>query len=222
MTSNKIATFCFTTFLFVAIATSPANALLVTGEAMIIPAPPSAAHMQLESSEHAFVWVEQMEVVRGGTTAVSVIPFKNNPSGFYDSGNPAIENQWAGDLGPGVYDSYFFHADKQGAAETFTGTITVPADIVGIVYRQPWLNDTDPIFGAPGTIYADGPNRFYELDGAQNWFEISMDLRTLSFQTVVLHNMDDLRIITKHVPEPSACGLVLLGCLGLLRRRQSC
>lgn len=194
-----------------------ASALSVTGDAMIIAPPPSAAHMQLESNDGAFVWAEQSGVVVTDPFLVDVIPFQNHPENKYDSGVASVQNQWRGNLPAGTYDSFFFHADKDGPNQTFNGMILLPGPVVGIIYRNPPLVDTDDLFGAIGTEYSGGSsNRNYDLDGANNWFEISDDKMKITFNQVVAHNMDDMRILIASVPEPRIAGMLGIGLAGLL------
>lgn len=202
---------------------SVSAATLVSGDVVIIPAPPDASHMALESSDHAFLWAEQQNVVMNAPFDVTVIPFQNEPNGFYDSGNAAVEATWAGQLPAGIYSSWFMHADKNGPNVTFSGSITFDQPVVGIIHKQTELVDTDPIFGDPNTTYAGGGSgRIYELDGAANWFSISANQKTISFQTVVAHNMDDIRFILG-VPEPNSILLALTvpAWFGIRRNRCS-
>ena len=184
------------------------------------PPPVAAGHNDLQSSAHVFFWTERLGVTLTLPEPVNVLPFVNNASGFYDSGVASVEATWGGDVSAGTYNSYFLHADKQGANVTFEASVTFVNPIAAIIYKQSALSDTDSLLGSPTTTYAGGASsRMLELDGPNNWFEISPDRLTFHFKTVVAHNMDDVRILTA-VPEPSTGLLVVLGLAGLSLRRR--
>lgn len=187
-----------------------------TDTILTISPPASAAWEQLESNDHSFFWTERSSVVLDTALTVDII----TPSGLYDSGVASVEAGWNGDLAPGVYSSFFLHADKQGENRYYMGDITFVTPIEAIIYKAPRLNATDSIFGAPGTTYADGSVRGFELDGALNWFfVVSEDRKTLSFQTYVPHDLDNMRIITSVVPEPISSTLFIVGAATLGFRR---
>ncbi len=199
------------------------------GIELLNPPPLAAGWENLESSQYVRFWAEQSGVELTSPLTVDIISPKDNPNadspGFYDSGLPGKESSWNGNLGPGVYDSFFLHADKQGHNELFSGWITFDNTIEAIIYKNTNLSVTDLIFGAPATTYGGGASRFYELDGARNWFKVSADGMTLTFQTYVPHDLDQMRIITgaSPVPEPTTTvlfGLGLLGLAGVNRRKK--
>ncbi|ARN73906.1 hypothetical protein [Oceanicoccus sagamiensis] len=71
------------------------SAVILSGDIVLsAPPPASADHGQLESSDHAFFWQEQQNVVVTESFFVTALPFQNNPTGDYDSGNAAIEATW--------------------------------------------------------------------------------------------------------------------------------
>ena len=198
----------------IALSISPAQlfaGISFTGDVQQIAPPASAAWEQLESSEYVYFWEEKTNVTLSEALSVDII----NPVGMYDRANVSYKGD---DLPAGTYNSYIIHADKQGDNETFSGSITLDSKIVAILYKGPGLNDTDSIFGATGTTYATGSTRRFELDGDVNWFEVSADGRTLSFQNYVPHDLDNLRMIT--VPEPATLMLLGLGALTLRKRKK--
>lgn len=194
---------------------------IVSGEIEIVAPPPDASMGQYESNDFARLWQELQDVTVAAPLTVDVIPFLNNASGFYDSGQAPVEAQWNGTLPAGTYSSWFFHADKDGDNQTFTGTITFDRPVVGIVYKPPRLNDTDPTFGIPTTTYASGPARGVELDGAANYFSISItpDRRVIEIQTVVAHNLDNMRFL--FVPEPSSWVLLAVGLVAVVAGKRA-
>ena len=200
--------------------------------------PPDATWEALESSDHVFFWAEQSGVLLNSPLSVDVInPSLNIEADIagpdwwkYDSGVATKEAKWNGDLGPGVYDSFFLHADKQGANERFAGSLTFDNTIQAIIYKNPRLFNTDAIFGAPGTLYppnGGSATRMYELDSPNNWFRVSADGLTLEYETYVIHDLDQMRIITGSsalVPEPATMllfGIGLIGLAGVGRKNHS-
>ena len=97
-----------------------------------------------------------------------------------------------------------------------TGTITLAEDILGIIINDPPLDDTDSIFGAPGTLYPVGENvRGIELDNVDTVIML-VDLRTVSMTLKVSASVDQMRILT--VPEPGTITLLAAGGTCILRR----
>ena len=201
-----------------------AGIISVTGDTLEIAPPPSVEWETLESSDHVFVFQESANVALATPLEMDVIPFQNNSTGLYDDGALGVQATWKGDLGVGTYDSFYFHADKQGANVTFVGSVTFSAEIVGISFRQN-LNPTRPPFGNSDTAYPTGSTKNYELTREDCWFSISSDRRTLSFSAYVPHDLDQLRIVTAvsaEVPSPSSLCIFALGLSGMLfpaRRR---
>ncbi len=197
-----------------------AGIVSVSGRIIEIGPPPSVEWEAFESSQHAFVFQESAGVVLNAAIVMDVIPFQANSSGMYGDGSLGTQNTWKGELGVGTYDSFYFHADKQGSNETFVGSITFSADIVGIAFRQN-LNPTRPVFGNVSTAYPTGSTKNYELTRDDSWFSISNDFRTLSFSTYVPHDLDQLRIVTNmssEVPSPGSLAVFATGLVGMLWR----
>lgn len=224
-------------------------AAVITGDSMGIKYlethPADARWEKLESNDYAYVWAEKSGVTLTDPISVDVIPFLNNPSGKYDSNASNDQKSWhynyVGDgkpandeevfLGAGTYDSYYFHADKQGDNRTFDGKIVFDTAVAAIAFRHE-LNSTALIFALDTTLYPAGSTKNYELggnsSGSDSYFEISADLKTLYFSTFVPHDLDTLRIITQvsAVPLPAAlplygAGLAALGFLAWRRKRQA-
>lgn len=206
----------------------------VSGQVQTIAAPADARFGVFESNTTAFLWAEKSNVVLAAPQLVTIVPFQAiTPEGpastnglgpgsaFYDLDSQKAN--WEGNLGPGTYNSYFLHMDKDGANQTFVGTINFSQEIVALIFNRFENCNTDPIFGTPGTIYPTSPcgdTRNFDLPGAANWLSLSADRKTLMFSQVVAHDLDQVRIITA-VPVPAAFWLFggALGLLGWLRRK---
>ncbi len=218
--------------------TVPIPGVNVAGQVQTIAAPADARFGVFESNTTAFLWAEQANVVLAASQLVTIIPFQGiTPEGagstnglgpgsaFYDLDSQ--KGNWDGLLAPGTYSSYFLHMDKDGADQTFVGTMTFSREIVGLVFNRFENCDTDLIFGAPGTIYPNTPcgdTRNFDLPGDANWLSLSADRKTLMFSQVVPHDLDQVRILTAAaVPVPAAVWLFggSLGALIWLRRRQA-
>lgn len=205
---------------------SIAGVISTSGDLWRVATPADISAMQYESNVSAVIFGERIGVTVEDPFFSTIIPFIGNQDdglGVYSSGNAAIEASWGGNLGPGTYNSYMIHGDKDGANQTFVGSVTFENAIEGIIYKQTELCDTDPVLGAPGTTYeACGSGRIFELDGVNNYMILSADRKTLDFSMVVAHNMDNIRIVTSAVPVPAAAwlfGSALVTLVGIKRRK---
>ena len=219
-------------------ATVPIAGVTVSGQLQTIAAPADVRFGVFESNTTAFLWAEQANVTLTDPLFVTIIPFQGiTPQGvgstnglgqgsaFYDLDTQA--GNWDGDLAAGTYSSYFLHMDKDGANQTFVGTMTFSQEIVGLVFNRFENCDTDLIFGAPGTIYPTSPcgdTRNFDLPGTANWLSLSADRKTLMFSQVVPHDLDQVRILTAAAPVPIPAAVWLfsgaLGALRWVRRKQ--
>ena len=221
MPARLKATFTLALLVVLGAATN-AHALVMSGHVQLYAPPPTDARWEaLENNDHTPVWLESSNLAVANAFGVDVIPFLNNASGLYNNGNVVNQSAWAGSLGADTYSSYFLHADKQGKNRTYAGSITFDETIEGLVFRRTNLNLTEAIFGAAGTAYATGSVARFELTPNASWFQLSDDFRTLTFQTYVPHDLDNLRIITGtptnppdiSIPVPGTTGLIGLGLL---------
>jgi hypothetical protein len=72
--------------------------------------------------------------------------------------------------------------------------------------------------GAAGTSYSNVQNRGFELSPSE-YFTISADRRTLSFQNSNSTVADQLRILTTTVPEPSALMMAAVAGMAFTMKR---
>jgi len=160
---------------------------------------------------------------------IDVIPFQNNATGLYTSSSGGTQSTWSGSLAPGNYDSLILHAETPSKKIELSGSITFDTDIVGIIFQETTLGETDLLLGTGTTVYAGaGEARGYELNGAKNWFSFSPDRHTFAFQTVAKNDIHELRILIDRppltaVPLPASVWLLgsALGLLVWIKRRES-
>ena len=120
--------------------------------------------------------------------------------------------------------TYFVHFDPAGGVVTLTGEVFFdPGEtILGIQTHTPWLDGADAAVGHPMATY---PAVFIEfrafetLPGTDTVF-ISGGLSSASFTLFAELGIDQARIVTTAVPEPSTFALLMLGlaAFGIGRR----
>lgn len=129
-------------------------------------------------------------------------------------------------------DSYFVHFDTATVdlPITLSGTITFETDILAVMLFGASLDASDSILGAPGSTYPPAGDFFRgtsELTSGGDIVTLSSDRRTLTIQSRVsqiagFSGIDQLRIVTATVPEPSTAWLIAIGLLGAgLRSRKA-
>ena len=133
-----------------------------------------------------------------------------------------------------LVNSFFFHLDDDdntmvSRVKVFSiSTITFETDILGVILFDSSLDATDPVLGAPGTLYPASGIEFRgltEVDAGDDLFELSADNRTLQITARTnFGSVDQMRIITvSAVPVPAAVwlfGTALIGFIGMSRRRK--
>ncbi|MDA8746047.1 hypothetical protein N9N28_15585 [Rubripirellula amarantea] len=191
-----------------------------TAGAMTEIAPPASVVVgALESSSTIFVFDE----------GVSTVPL--TPDLFFDH------------IGPGSFEgtpppyflmpkgamlhSYLVHFDPVGTAHAaLTGSITFdPGEaIVGIQAHTPDLYSTDGFFGDPGVTYPAGGtdltrgfDTFITIDDTGS---VAFDLNSVTFMLAAELGVDEARIFTVIVPEPSCLALAFVGVGLILPRRR--
>lgn len=175
----------------------------VFGAATQIGNPPIANFPPL-SGPVAFVWDEQQGVSVSGLPCDMTV----NPS-----------NSTSPTPGPvfGVLDSHFIHIAN------FTGTPTIGGvifnnPIVGVAYDDLFLDVSDPVVGAFGTVYPTG-----QSGRGMQFGIVQINANVLRFDIPAVPGAMDItqiRVYTQ-VPAPGAAALAGLGGLMAFRRRRS-
>jgi len=109
-------------------------------------------------------------------------------------------------------ETYLLHADPPGSTPTlFSGSITFDTPILGLIFSDSRLNGTDSSLGVSGVTYYNGASRGLEL--GSDSFTISGNTLTFSGQFNASTAVDEIRILTAAVPEPTT---IFAGALVLI------
>jgi hypothetical protein len=191
------------------LAASSASATIVstTGGVSLIGAPPSCVPSAL-AGVTAYCWDEKQNV------PLSLLADMVNNPGSSNSPTPGVL--------AGVYNSHFLHFEQVLGAVPVTGTITFNAPIVGVIFRNTNLDNSDGPAGAPGTTYPTGFPFRGLVNAPVSFVTISGNVLTFDLSTAVsVQAVDQVRIITQTPAPGSAALLGLAGVTCIRRRRQS-
>lgn len=192
-----------------------ADILSVSG-AMTISTPPVSVAGEgiTESSSDILIIDEGVSIVPPGPPALFVNAFGPGPHG--ESPPPPSLM-----LPPGsIFHSYLVHFDPAGGVVSLTGGVTFdPGEtIFGIQTYAPLLYSTDGPFGNPSVVYPGvfiSTRAFDTLPAPADMVTIAGDLNSATFALTAELGMDQARIFTVPVPEPSSAALLLLGAVAL-------
>jgi hypothetical protein len=193
----------------------PARAGIIStsGAIDVLPSPPASVRLgALLSNTTIFTFAEQVDVALSAPIQVDI-----TQAGTYQS---------TASLTPGIIpmgtmvDSYFLHSDPANPHKQYDGSVTFDTPILGVIVIADTLKASDPILGAPGTLYPIlAIGRGLELSADQDHVTLSSDLKTLTVHFFTHFNVDQVRIITAaSVPEPASVLLLSLGLLGAASR----
>ena len=193
--------------LSLAAAVMPAGAAITSTGGLVtqIPAPANCLPGTLNAF-NAWAWDEQAGITLTGMP----IDLSTNPSNTF-----ALVPGFL----TGTVDSHFLHFDGLPGT-TISGSITFSSNIVGVQYRDLWLDASDSI-ASTGTIYPTSmPMRgFANLTGA-DFLDINGNVLTFHMTAPGLPDLEQARIFTHAVPAPASAALLGLGGLITARRRR--
>ena len=185
-----------------------ANAAIVgtTGQVNQIGAPPSAMFGAIVGTP-ASAWDEQQGFLSTGLPVDMVI-------------NPSNSNAPTPGVVAGPLNSHLIHwNDFSGIA--ITGTVTFNGPIAGVAYSDNFLDVSDAVAGAGGTVYPTFfPFRGVVPNAAAGNF-IAINANTITFNLNLIPGIvdfDQIRVYTRIVPTPGS--LALLGAGGLMTARR--
>lgn len=144
--------------------------------------------------------------------------------GSYDQGAD-LGKTWI-DAGT-LVNSYFVHQDsiRHDGAIILAGSLTFDEEILGVITRKGSLRLSDGSLGAASTQYplSRRMGRGLELNPLRDWFTISDDRRTITFNLRTRPAVDQIRIITAAAPVPAPGALLALvaGICSIKRRRRT-
>ena len=195
-----------------------AGYLSETGMIQVVSPPVSLTVGSFQSNSDIRTFIEKQDFVLATSVKVD-----DTASGTFTSKASLVDGTIA--AGTSV-DSYFFHSDTVSGSQVYTGSVTFTTAILGVMVLAKSLDATDALLGHVGTTYPTGDGgRDLELDPTHDFFTLSADKKTLTFQFDTHGNVDEVRVLTapSAVPEPSSIALLGLGTIILtgasLRRR---
>lgn len=182
----------------------------VSGQVTWLGSPPASCVSGALTGFNAYAWDEQ----QGITLATLAVDMTNNP------GTSAFTVP--GLLG-GTYDSHFIHFDGIPGVVSAQGTVTFATNIVGVIYKNVTLDNSDFTCGSFGTVYPTG----YPFRGAVTTIPsfFSINANTITFNLAAIGSIGEvgqIRVITDaKVPAPGAMAVFGLGGLAMARRRRA-
>ncbi|MCY2942827.1 MAG: hypothetical protein NTV50_14315 [Planctomycetota bacterium] len=164
---------------------------LLSGQVAAIIAPMTVEANKLEDRTNAKFFAEKSGVTLSSTLAVDA----SAPGNYF----VATDFTPATILAGTKINSYYLHADVIGTpsvAKHMIGSITFDLPILGIASANANLNNSD-LLGFNSTVY---PKAGRATDPGSDFFSISADRKTITFDLLTAPASDDLRIITSAVP----------------------
>ncbi len=193
-----------------------------TGAVVVSPAPSDLREGATESNTAILAIHELQDVLLSQSLPLNITIPGTSP--FGGSANLSPGSLPAGSR----VSSYLIHFDSlTNNSVAASGSITFDSAILGIVALSDTLHATNGLVGLPGVMYPQGDLRGFELvqqpggsGGGLDSLTLSADRRTVSFDLQNVEAVDQMRLITAIVPEPSTLALFAVGTGMLLRMRR--
>jgi hypothetical protein len=205
-------------FATIFIANAAYASILTSTGAVTIATPPNVRDGALPSDTQIVAFAE-----RHGITLPQDLTFNISVPGT--SPSPTDINASPVTLPAGTrVDSYFVHMKSVTGTDPnpalVSGSITFDRPILGIAVFDLRLDQSDPALGLPTTLYPTGVARELDIVSGgvvghigNDSITLSGDRRTVIFNIGNTGGLDQARIVTAAVPEPSTLALWLIACL---------
>ncbi len=181
-----------------------------SGQAIAI-SPPNVAINSSGFGSSARAWNERQNVAApaGGFVVNMLI-----------QGGPMSSTSPIGGVVTGLVDSHFVHwAGPIFTSGVSVGQVTFNAPIVGVMFADLWLNQSDAALGAPQTIYPTGQTG-RGMHPARSQLLVNGSTLHFRFQKIGGGiEFEQVRVLTR-VPTPGGVALGALSVLVALRRRR--
>lgn len=189
------------------------TALLSSAQAAMVPIapPPSTLPGALQSQTDAYLFLESSGVL------AAPLQVDISSDGLYNNASPNN----AGVIGAGTFfSSYMIHHESVDFAfSSVLATYTFPDPVIGVITSDALLNASDAVLGNGGTLYPNG----LEFRGLELPYLITPDsvfwAGNQVFISVVTNTqavLDQMRVITSPIPEPSSVALAAIALGGML------
>ena len=121
-----------------------------------------------------------------------------------------------------IVQTYIVHFDPTGGFATVTGDVLFePGEIIlGIQTHTPLLDGADGAVGDPAVTYPTGLLEFRAFETLPGIDTVTIAPGSASFTLFAELGIDQARIVTTPIPEPSTSALLILGLAALCVRRR--
>lgn len=162
-----------------------------TGQVLAISAPPTVELQKLESDTSLFLFAERSQAPLPLAVRVDI----SQPGAYSQTPSltPMVIPRGT------VVNTYYGHFDCVGTPQVFKhvrGTVTFANPVLGVAFGDETLRASD-FLGVPGTAYPQAGRGFDAWDSVnRDYFWLSADRRTISFDLQTAPVSDDFRILT--------------------------